>query len=140
DGEVAVFEADGRTSFQALQNARAGRGGRLAYIVFDLLQLDDEVLIDQPLEQRKARLRALLGRPRAPAHPGDAELRFSDHVVGRGAELFREACARRLEGIVSKRRGAPYTPGRGMSWVKTKCIQRQELVIGGWTEPEGSRE
>jgi bifunctional non-homologous end joining protein LigD len=142
DGEVAVFEADGRTSFQALQNARSAQdGGRFTYVVFDLLVLDDEVLIDRPLEERKARLRALIeGEGNAARASAAAVIRLSEHVVGRGGELFRAACAQRLEGIVSKRRDAPYAAGRGLTWVKTKCIQRQEMVIGGWTDPERSRE
>jgi bifunctional non-homologous end joining protein LigD len=143
DGEVAVFEADGRTSFQALQNARSAQdGSRFTYVVFDLLVLDDEVLIDRPLEERKARLRALIEGSGKPARAREAQagvIRLSEHVVGRGGELFRAACAQRLEGIVSKRRDAPYVGGRGLTWVKTKCIQRQEMVIGGWTDPERSR-
>jgi bifunctional non-homologous end joining protein LigD len=140
DGEVCVFESDGRTSFQALQNARSAADDRFTYVVFDLLVLDGELVLDRPLEQRKAVLQALIDRANRGRAAGDAVIRLSDHVVGRGAEMFQAACARRLEGIVSKRRDAPYAPGRGLTWVKTKCIQRQELVIGGWTDPERSRE
>jgi bifunctional non-homologous end joining protein LigD len=140
DGEVCVFESDGRTSFQALQNARSAHDDRFTYVVFDLLALDGELLLDQPLEQRKATLQALIDRANRGRPAGEAVVRLSDHVVGRGAEMFQAACARRLEGIVSKRREAPYAPGRGLTWVKTKCIQRQEMVIGGWTDPERSRE
>jgi bifunctional non-homologous end joining protein LigD len=66
-------------------------------------------------------------------------IRYSDHVVGEGARFFALACRSGLEGIVSKRRDQPYLPGRGHAWLKIKCVQRQELVIGGFTEPEGSR-
>jgi bifunctional non-homologous end joining protein LigD len=133
DGEVAVLMPDGRTSFQALQNAFGASGANVVYFVFDLLAVDDEDLRAQPLEERKARLRALIARA------GGGILRYSDHVVGGGRRFFELACKTGLEGIVSKRRTAPYQPGRGPSWVKTKCLLRQELVIGGFTEPEGSR-
>lgn len=129
DGEVAVVMPDGRTSFQALQN----RDGPLAYFVFDLLQLGDDDLTAEPLEQRKAKLAKLVGSKQT------AVIRFSDHVIGRGAEFFQLACKRGLEGIVSKRRDSLYKPGRGASWQKTKCLLRQELVIGGFTDPEGAR-
>jgi bifunctional non-homologous end joining protein LigD len=133
DGEVAAVLPDGRTSFQALQNAFGTATTHLRYFVFDVLALDDDDLAPLPLEQRKARLQALLERAAIPA------LRYSDHVIGGGHAFFRVACERGLEGIVSKRRDAPYTPGRGGAWLKTKCLLRQELVIGGFTEPEGSR-
>lgn len=132
DGEVAAVMADGRTSFQALQNMSSSDASTLRYFAFDLLQVDDESLVALPLEQRKARLKKLLGKK-------SARLVFSDHVTGSGREFFTLACKRGLEGIVSKRRDKPYLPGRGGSWVKTKCLLRQELVIGGFTDPEGSR-
>ncbi|HMG21520.1 MAG TPA: non-homologous end-joining DNA ligase [Kofleriaceae bacterium] len=131
DGEVAAVLADGRTSFQALQN----RGGaHIVYFAFDLLAIDGDDLTGLPLEDRKARLAALVG---AAGHR--TGVRYSDHVVGGGAEFFALACQRGLEGIISKRRDKPYLPGRGTTWLKTKCLQRQELVIGGFTDPEGSR-
>ena len=132
DGECAAVMPDGRTSFQALQNATSGDAANLRYFAFDLLQVEDELLVALPLEQRKARLKQLLGTT-----PG--RLRYSDHVEGHGRAFFELACTRGLEGIVSKRRDKPYLPGRGASWVKTKCLLRQELVIGGFTDPEGSR-
>jgi bifunctional non-homologous end joining protein LigD len=135
DGEVAAVLPDGRTSFQALQQSFAGDAGNLAYFVFDLLSLDGEDLRALPLEERKARLEKLV----APKRGKPGVIRFSDHVVGKGAEFFELACKRGLEGIVSKRRDKPYAPGRGLGWQKTKCIARQELVIGGFTDPERSR-
>ena len=131
DGEVCVLLPDGRTSFQALQNALSGQRAALVYFAFDLLILDDERVMGLPLEQRKARLKKLL--------PKSGPLRFSDHVAGSGAAFFKLACEQGLEGIISKRKDKPYIPGRGMTWVKTKCLLRQELVIAGFTEPEGSR-
>jgi bifunctional non-homologous end joining protein LigD len=133
DGEVAVLLPDGRTSFQGLQNAFGTRAPNLVYFAFDLLALDDEDIASLPLEERKARLKKLLGRKKA------GVIRYSDHIIGNGAAFFEAACKQGLEGIVSKRRDKPYTPGRNTLWVKTKCIQRQELVIGGYTDPEGKR-
>jgi bifunctional non-homologous end joining protein LigD len=135
DGEVAAVLPDGRTSFQALQNRN---GANLVYFVFDLLAEGDEDLTRLPLEQRKARLQQLVERSHTHGEAG--VIRYSDHVVGSGREFFAVACERGLEGIISKRRDRPYLPGRGTTWVKTKCLQRQELVIGGFTDPEGSRQ
>src|SRR5437667_279531 len=73
------------------------------------------------------------------ASSADAILRYSHHFERDGAEVLREACRMGLEGIVSKRRDLPYEPGRSRNWLKTKCVKRQEFVIGGFTEPEGSR-
>src|SRR6185295_2206433 len=86
------------------------------------------------LEERKRVLEALLRRPGV-----STVLRYSDHVLGHGREFFRQAGAHDLEGIVSKRRDAPYTPGRSRTWLKVKCIREQEFVVGGFTDPEGQR-
>jgi len=131
DGEVCVVSPHGRTSFQALQNLASADRKRLVYFVFDLLYLDGRTLIGEPLEARKAALRTIVRGDR---------IQFSDHVNGDGAAAFREACRLKLEGIISKRRNAPYQSGKRLGWLKTKCIQRQEFVIGGFTDPEGSRE
>jgi bifunctional non-homologous end joining protein LigD len=85
------------------------------------------------LEQRKHALAELIGTK------AEGVLRYSDHVIGRGREFFQLACKRGLEGIVSKRRDSLYSGGRGGAWLKTKCTLRQELVIGGYTDPEGAR-
>jgi bifunctional non-homologous end joining protein LigD len=136
DGEVAVVLPDGTTSFHALQNVLGpGGGGAPVYFVFDLLHLDGYDLTAAPLEVRKTALRDLLGA--ATASPA---IRYSDHVVGAGTQFFREARRLGLEGVISKRRDAPYTPGRGRAWLKVKCVQEQELVVGGFTDPEGGRQ
>lgn len=136
DGEVAMLMPDGRTSFQALQNVFNGGSRRpLVYFVFDLLHVAGETLIKRPLTERKQELLALLGKPSA-----RSRIRYSEHVAGRGAEMFEQACRLKLEGIISKRADAPYKAGRNDLWVKTKCILRQEFVIGGFTDPEGSRQ
>jgi bifunctional non-homologous end joining protein LigD len=137
DGEVAVVLADGRTSFQALQNVFGGGAGRragMAYFLFDLLHLDGRDLRGLPLEERKAILTSVIAGGR-----GAPVIRYSEHVVGNGRAFFSHACRMGLEGIISKQRTLPYTGGRTTSWVKTKCIKRQEMVIGGFTDPEGSR-
>lgn len=142
DGEVAIVLPDGRTSFQALQNAFSG-GDRtgLAYVAFDLLHLDGDDVARRPLEERKRLLAALLdGTPRTRrAAAAGGVIRFADHVVGGGAAFFSAACGHGIEGIVSKRRDLPYVAGRHGGWVKAKCLRRQELVIGGFTDPEGTR-
>jgi bifunctional non-homologous end joining protein LigD len=137
DGEVAVLRPDGTTSFQALQNAFGDHPtAHLTYFVFDLIAIDGDDVGREPLDRRKQRLAGLVARAPAAA---TRVITYSDHVVGGGPAFFRAACDHGLEGIVSKRRDQPYAPGRGPGWVKTKCLLRQELVIGGFTEPEGSR-
>ena len=134
DGEAAIVLPDGRTSFQALQNTSApGNRGTLVYFVFDLLRIDGQTLEALPLEERKARLKRLVGARKT------GRIRFSEHIEGHGEAFLAEACRAGLEGIVSKRRDQPYRAGRHGGWVKTKCIQRQEFVIGGFTDPEGMR-
>ena len=134
DGEVAILLPDGRTSFQALQGSfAAGRLGELVYFVFDLLHEGGEDLERLPLERRKERLRRLI-----PAR--GRVVRYVEHLEGSGPDIWREACRLGFEGIVSKRRDLPYFHGRGHGWVKTKCVLRQEFVIGGFTDPEGVRE
>ena len=139
DGEVAVPGADGRTSFQALQNALGKGASGALYFVFDLLWLDGEDLTGLPLEQRKQRLAKLLAGKTGKVPGKGGPLRYSDHVVGQGRAFFLQAQARGLEGIISKRLGEPYRRGRSAGWLKTKAITRQEFVIGGFTAPEGAR-
>ena len=141
DGEVTIVDRAGKTSFQALQNVfSAGPRVGLVYLVFDLLHLDGDDVALRPLEERKALLRRLVGGGGRGAGRGAGGLiRYADHVVGGGPAFFQQACQLGLEGAISKRRDQPYQPGRGPGWVKTKCIKRQELVIGGFSEPEGSR-
>jgi bifunctional non-homologous end joining protein LigD len=136
DGEVAFLRPDGTTSFSGLQTSGAAdaSAGELVFFVFDLPYLDGFDLRAVPLEARKAALRDVLA-----TGPGTAALRYSDHVVGNGEEFFRQACRFALEGVIAKRRDAPYTSGRTRDWVKVKCVQGQEVVIGGFTDPQGRR-
>lgn len=134
DGEAAMVLPDGRTSFQAMQNAGdPAKRGTLVYFVFDLLRLNGDNLEALPLEDRKARLKKLVGTRKT------GRIRFSEHIEGNGETFFAEACRAGLEGIVSKRRDQPYRAGRHGGWLKTKCVERQEFVIGGFTDPEGMR-
>jgi bifunctional non-homologous end joining protein LigD len=136
DGEVAVLLPNGLTSFQALQGVLKQRErGRLVYFTFDLLHLDGHDLTGLPLGERKAILSRLVDE----APSSNMVLRYSGHFEGNGANVLREACRMGLEGIVSKRSELPYEFGRSRNWLKTKCIKRQEFVIGGFTDPEGSR-
>jgi bifunctional non-homologous end joining protein LigD len=133
DGEVIVPDESGRSSFQALQNAFAGQGAeKLAYYAFDLLYVNGHDLREVPLLARKQVLRQIVPG-------GEGVVRYSDHVQGEGATFFREACNVGLEGIISKRADSAYRGLRGRDWLKIKCEQRQEMVIGGWTDPQGSR-
>lgn len=132
DGEAVVILPDGRTSFQALQAALKGDPGKIDYVAFDLLELDGEDLTQRPLLERKEMLAALIGEV-------TGHLRYSHHIVGRGEELFKSFCGAGLEGVISKRVDARYSGSRSGSWVKTKCIRRQEFVIVGWTPSDKQR-
>jgi bifunctional non-homologous end joining protein LigD len=134
DGEVVSLDDKGVSNFQLLQNSfRTGQQSRVVYMVFDLLFLDGLDLRDLPLEERKAKLAALkLPTARGP-------LRYSEHMDGDGDAFFHAAERQGLEGIISKRRDRPYIGGRGNEWLKIKCRQRAEFVVGGFTDPGGAR-
>lgn len=135
DGEMVVLQTNGTTDFQALQNAfRDGEVQQIKYMVFDLLFLDGECLTERPLEERKQRLKDLLDRSQT-----SDMIRYSDHVEGHGDQFQQQACRLHLEGMISKRRDQPYRPGRGLDWLKVKCLHTDEYVIGGFTDPKGSR-
>ena len=130
DGEVVAFGSRGITSFSRLQRRHRERVA-IFYYVFDLLRLDGEDTRNRPLRERKAELR------RALAFKGP--IRFSPHRNAHGEELFRDACRKGLEGIMAKRADSPYRATRSSDWRKLKCHAEQELVIGGYTAPQGSR-
>lgn len=131
DGEIVSVDERGVSNFQTLQEVLSkGRDAALRFYAFDLLRLDGTNLQSSGLEIRKARLKKLLDQNREGA-PGFV---LSEHIDGRGEQVFEKACRLSLEGIVSKRRDAAYRPGRSTDWVKTKCGARQEFVIGGFTE------
>jgi bifunctional non-homologous end joining protein LigD len=130
DGEVVAFGEGGVTSFSRLQRRHRERVA-IFYYVFDLLRLRGEDVRDLPLRQRKAELRRAL---RFEGH-----VRFSPHRNEHGEELFRDACRKGLEGLMAKRADSPYRATRSSDWRKLKCHAEQELVIGGYTAPQGSR-
>jgi len=133
DGELCAVLPDGTTSFSQMQAASdAKSGANLVFYLFDLLHLNGEDLTPLPLAARKQRLAILLAGVITP-------LAYSDHHEGGGPGFHAAACRLRLEGIVSKCADAPYSPGNRGLWVKTKCLGREEFVIVGWTDPEGSR-
>jgi len=132
DGELCSMDAQGRPSFALTQHAHNGdRDVQLVYFAFDLLFLNGQATAFLPLAERKALLQPLL--------EGLDGIRFNEHTNGDGEAFRREACAMGLEGIVSKRADAPYMPDNRGTWVKSKCLRRQEFVIVGWTDPDGSR-
>jgi bifunctional non-homologous end joining protein LigD len=132
DGEAVVTLPDGRTSFQALQAALKGDPGKIDYFAFDLLELNGEDLTKRPLVERKELLAGLLKGVTGRLH-------YSDHILGQGEQLFDSFCGAGLEGVISKRVDAKYSGSRGGSWVKTKCIRRQEFVVVGWTPSDKQR-
>jgi len=132
DGEIVVLDEHGVSRFELLQQIGGSRRG-LAYFAFDLLSLDGEDLTRLPLEERKKRLKKLLGR-------GKGVIRYTTHTDAEGAEVFAKACALGAEGIISKLRDGSYRLGvRSSDWQKIKCVKRQEFVVGGFTDPEGAR-
>jgi bifunctional non-homologous end joining protein LigD len=133
DGELCGVGPDGITSFSMIQLASdAGNAAGLVFFLFDLLYLDGEDVSARPLEERAARLAALLANVTSP-------LQYSDHQAGHGPAFFEKACALSVEGIVSKRADAAYSPGNRGLWRKVKCLHREEFVVVGWTDPEGTR-
>jgi bifunctional non-homologous end joining protein LigD len=131
DGEVCGIRPDGRTAFNLIQNALEHGDASLVYFVFDLLFLDGEDLTGLPLVDRKTRLEAFLASTR------DC-VRYSDHQIGHGPAFHKAACQHGLEGIVSKRVDGRYEPDR-RTWLKVKYLNREEFVVVGWSDPEGSR-
>lgn len=140
DGEVVALDEEGKASFSLMQQRTGFRpGGKRAvgnadvpvlYYAFDLLYLDGNDWRRVPLEERKRKLSSLL--------TGDV-VRYSDHYEERGKALFEMAQKKGLEGIVAKKRASFYEERRSREWLKIKIRHRLECVIGGYTEPEGSR-
>jgi bifunctional non-homologous end joining protein LigD len=137
DGEVVAFDPDGRADFGRLQPRMQRRDGGegatpVVYVVFDLLELDGHDTTGLPYEDRRRLLTQLL-------EPGPS-WRLTDAQVGGGQALLDAAAHAGMEGLVAKRLGSAYEPGRrSPSWRKVKVRRRQELVVGGWTAGEGAR-
>ena len=126
DGEIVAFDG-AQTSFAKLQQGAAS----VFYYVFDLLHLAGEDTTELPLRERKAMLRGALDF-RGP-------VRFTPHRNRDGEALYADACRKGWEGVIAKRADSPYTHGRSRDWLKFKCSAEQEMVIGGYTPPKGSR-
>jgi DNA ligase D-like protein (predicted ligase) len=135
DGEIAA-SIGGRTSFSILGRrdhlpTAERRRIKVRYYVFDMMKLDGDDLRRLPVLERKAALKETGLR----ADP----LTYVVHRRIHGERYLQEACAKGLEGIIAKRIASPYSGGRSKDWLKFKCVLEQEFVIGGWTEPQGSR-
>ncbi|MGC1380906.1 MAG: non-homologous end-joining DNA ligase [Candidatus Baltobacteraceae bacterium] len=130
DGEIVSLDKHGRSEFGRLQEFKKKPSG-LTYVAFDLLYADGTDLRSKPLEERKALLERLIR--------DETLVLYSKHVVGRGKALFARARERNLEGIIGKKRTSTYQERRSRDWVKIKTGYEQEFVVGGWTEPKGSR-
>jgi bifunctional non-homologous end joining protein LigD len=132
DGELVALRPDGISNFSDLQNSLSGGADhKLHFYAFDLLHLNGWDLRPCALIDRKAALEKI--------SDWKGMIQFSSHHVGQAAEMHRSACTMNLEGIICKRPAAPYRAGRGSSWVKVKCGQREEMIVVGWTPPAGSR-
>lgn len=134
DGEMVLLDEDGHTHFQLLQNSiKSQLPQAFIYYIFDLIYYDQYDLQKLSLLERKNILRQIIPNQ-------DPTLRYSDHIIGSGAEVFKKACELGLEGIICKNVNSNYTQKRTKNWLKVKCSHRQEFVICGFTKPERSRQ
>jgi bifunctional non-homologous end joining protein LigD len=142
DGEIVAFDGEGRPSFERLQRRmhvaspsairRLAEEEPVSYVIFDLLHLDGRSTVELPYRERRALLEGL--ELKGPAWQTPA------YHLGEGHQLLAAAAEQRLEGVVAKRLGSPYRPGRRTDeWLKIKNVNRQELVIGGWLPGKGAR-
>ena len=140
DGEIVVLDAEGRSDFQRLQlrfgvqkpSAQLLESNPAVFYAFDIIYFDGYDLHRVPLLERKLLLREVLR--------DDSRIRYSDHLLEKGQELYQLAVARRLEGLLAKKISSPYHEGRSAEWIKIKLDLDIDAVIGGWTSPRGSRE
>jgi len=134
DGEITVANEQGLPDFQALQNAfEIKRSQQILFYLFDIPYCNGLDLRETPLEQRRALLRTLLKDTKK------GLLRYSDDFAAEHQDILESACQLALEGVIGKRVGSPYVSRRSSDWIKLKCKQRQEFVIGGYSAPKGSR-
>lgn len=133
DGEIVILDAKGKSHFQLMQNYQTNTEGTLLYYVFDMLYKDGQDLRELPLIERKQQLKAFLdGLSLTRAN-------YSDHIEEKGIPFFKAAKKNHLEGIVAKKISSTYQSKRSTDWLKIKTTQRQEVVIGGFTPPQGGR-
>lgn len=134
DGEIVVADENGIPNFQMLQNAfDTAKTQQIAYYVFDLPFYDGHDLRKVALQERRAALQAILTKT-----PSDV-IRYSDTFDVPATDIVASACHMGLEGVIGKRRNSHYVTRRSSDWIKLKCGRRQEFVIGGYTDPQGSR-
>lgn len=133
DGEIVILDEKGRSHFQLLQNYQRDKVGTPYYYVFDILSYNSKDLTDLPLIERKKILKKLLSQSRL------RHVKYSDHIQEKGKAFFRLALKKGLEGIIAKRADSVYQFRRSRDWLKIKTVLRQEVAIGGFTEPKGSR-
>lgn len=132
DGEIVVLDEAGKPTFNGLQNAiESGPNADIVFYLFDAPFAGGQDLRSRPVEERRALLQQLLKPTK--------RLRFSEEMHADPADLLASACRLGLEGVIGKRRGSPYVHRRSDDWIKLKCTQRQEFVIGGFTWPDDSR-
>lgn len=139
DGEIVALDKDGMPRFQLLQPRGGRKGGvealrgkgYIVYYAFDLLYRDGYDLMSCPLIERKAVLEEILSP--------SSFIKLSDHIVGDGAEFFEQIEKFHLEGMIAKRAASHYVQKRSSDWLKIKTVKRSEVVIGGYTQPRGSR-
>jgi bifunctional non-homologous end joining protein LigD len=129
DGEIVVPAVDGTTDFSVLQNELKGSSKSIVLVAFDLLYLNGRDIRNEPLVRRKAELKKVIA---------GADVQFSESFEIEGREMFEHACKLGLEGVVSKVRDSAYASGRGNSWVKKTCAQRETLAIAGFALDEAS--
>ena len=135
DGEIVVLNAKGTPDFGALQHAFDTRkASDMVLYLFDLPYCGGRDIRAMPLEQRRALLKTIVSRN------ANDSLRFSETFDGATIDILGAACRLGLEGVIGKRRGSRYVSQRSADWVKLKCSERQEFVVGGFTDPTGSRD
>jgi bifunctional non-homologous end joining protein LigD len=133
DGEVVVLDSGGKSDFQLLQNSlKMQIQNSFVYYIFDILYFDKYDLKNLPLIERKSILKEVLIQQ-------NNALQYSDHILEKGNQMYEHACKFTLEGIISKRVDSVYLSKRNKDWLKIKCLNRQEFVIGGYTPPKGNR-
>jgi len=131
DGEICALDREGIPRFQMLQRKGASQRPPIVYFVFDLLYVDGYDLTACTVVERKAKLAEII-------LPSNV-IKFSDHLEGDGEAFFREVAKFRLEGMMAKRAESKYVQKRSSDWLKIKTVMRQEVVVGGYTQPRGTR-
>jgi bifunctional non-homologous end joining protein LigD len=132
DGEIVVFDEDGKPDFQKLQQYEHNTQYPICYYVFDVLSINGTDTYDLPLTNRKKLLKKII--------VNNPVIKYSDHVEAKGKSLFATAIEKQLEGIIAKKASSQYYPGvRSDEWLKIKNHRSVEVVIAGFTAPAGSR-